>query len=69
MQRCAAGVGLDPAAYDGHSLRSGFPTSVAEAGAAIFKMMEVSRRKSIDVMRGYVRPANLFPEHAGAAFL
>ena len=33
-------VGLDPAAYSGHSLRSGFLTSAAEAGASIFKMME-----------------------------
>jgi hypothetical protein len=32
-------------------------------------MMEVSRHKSVDTLRGYVRRANLFHEHAGAAFL
>ena len=48
----------------GHSLRSGFLTSAAEAGAS-----EVSRHKSVDVLRGYVRHADLFKEHAGAAFL
>jgi hypothetical protein len=39
------------------------------AGASVFKMMEVSRHKSVDVLRGYVRRADLFKEHAGAAFL
>jgi site-specific recombinase XerD len=38
-QRIAA-VGLDPAAYSGHSLRSGFLTSAAEAGAALNVVME-----------------------------
>ena len=41
----------------------------AEAGASIWKLSEVSRRKSMDVLRGYVRRVDLFREHAGAAFL
>jgi hypothetical protein len=49
VERYAARVGLDPAAYVGHCLRSGFGTSAAEAGASMFKMMEVSRHKSVDV--------------------
>ena len=32
-------------------------------------MMEVSRHKSVDTLRGYVRRVDLFKEHAGAAFL
>jgi hypothetical protein len=28
----------------------------------VFKMMEVSRHKSVDVLRGYVRHADLFKE-------
>jgi hypothetical protein len=32
-------------------------------------MMEVSRHRSVDVLRGYVRRVDLFKEHAGAAFL
>ena len=67
-QRIAA-VGLDPATYSGHSLRSGFLTSAAEAGASLFKLTEVSRHKSLDTLRGYVRRVDLFKEHAGAAFL
>jgi hypothetical protein len=61
--------GLDPALFAAHSLRSGFLTSGAEAGASVFKLMEVSRHKSVDTLRGYVRRADLFKDHAGAAFL
>ena len=53
----------------GHSLRAGFLTSAAESGASVLKMVEVSRHKSIDMLRTYVRRADLFREHAGAAFL
>jgi integrase len=62
-------AGLEPAAFAGHSLRAGFLTSAAEHGASIFKMMEVSRHKSVDVLRGYIRRVELFKEHAGAGFL
>jgi len=62
-------AGLDPDAYAGHSLRAGFLTTAAEHGASVFKMMEVSRHKSVDTLRGYVRRADLFRDHAGAGFL
>ena len=65
----AGRVGLDPAEFGGHSLRAGFLTSAAEAGASVFKMMEVSRHKSLETVKGYVRMAELFKDHAGAAFL
>jgi integrase len=52
VKRYARRVGLDPAAYSGHSLRAGFLTSAAEAGASIFKLSEVSRHKSLDTLRG-----------------
>jgi site-specific recombinase XerD len=69
VKRCAKRVGLDDGAYSGHSLRSGFLTSAAETGASIWKLSEVSRHKSLDTLRGYVRRVDLFKEHAGAAFL
>jgi hypothetical protein len=31
--------------------------------------VEVSRHKSVDTLRGYVRRAELFKDHAGGAFL
>jgi integrase len=69
VKRYAKRVGLDAAGYSGHSLRSGFLTSAAESGASIWKLGEVSRHKSLDTLRGYVRRVDLFKEHAGAAFL
>ena len=62
-------AGFDPAIFSGHSLRSGFLTSAAGNGASIFKMMDVSRHKSVDTLRGYVRDAELFKDHAGAGLL
>jgi site-specific recombinase XerD len=65
----AAAVGLAAEDFAGHSLRAGFLTSGAEAGASIFKLMEVSRHKSVDTLCGYVRRAELFKDHAGSGFL
>jgi site-specific recombinase XerD len=65
----AGRVGLDPALFAGHSLRAGFLTSAAKRGASIFKMMDVSRHRSVDVLRGYVRDAEIFKDHAGAGLL
>ena len=62
-------TGLDAKAFSAHSLRSGFLTSAAANGASIFKMMDVSRHKSIDTLRAYVRDAELFTDHAGAGLL
>jgi hypothetical protein len=44
-------------------------TSAAKRGASIFKMMDVSRHKSVDTLRGYVRDAELFQDHPGAGLL
>jgi hypothetical protein len=47
-------------------LRAGFLTSAARRGASVFKMRDVSRHKSMDVLQAYVRDADLFRDHAGA---
>jgi site-specific recombinase XerD len=65
----AARAGFDAGTYSGHSLRSGFLTSAAAKGASIFKMMDQSGHKSVDTLRGYVRDAELFKDHAGAGLL
>jgi integrase len=62
-------VGLDAATVGAHSLRSGFLTSAARRGASVFKMRDVSRHKSMDVLQVYVRDADLFRDHAGAGLL
>jgi hypothetical protein len=62
-------IDLDAAAFSAHSLRVGFLTCAAEHGASVFKMMEVSRHKSVEPLRRYVRQAELFKDHAGTGFL
>ena len=69
IKRYAKQTGLDAKSFSAHSLRSGFLTSAAANGASIFKMMDVSRHKSIDTLRAYVRDAELFTDHAGAGLL
>ena len=69
VKRYAEQAGFDPAQFAGHSLRAGFLTSAAENGASLFKMMDVSRHKSVDTLRGYVRRAEEFENHAGAGLL
>jgi len=65
----AGRAGFDASTYSGHSLRAGFLTSAAGNGASIFKMMDVSRHRSVETLRGYVRDAELFKDHAGAGLL
>jgi site-specific recombinase XerD len=62
-------AGYDPADFSGHSLRSGFLTSAAARGASIFKLIEVSRHKSVDTLRGYIRKVEIFENHAGEGLL
>jgi site-specific recombinase XerD len=65
----ARAAGLDDQQFSGHSLRSGFLTSAAANGANLFRMMDVSRHRSINSVRGYVRKAQQFEDHAGSAFM
>jgi hypothetical protein len=53
---------FDPGAFSGHSLRTGFVTSAVAHGASLFKMMDVSRQRSVDTPRAYVRDADAFQE-------
>lgn len=69
VQARVAAVGLDPEQFAGHSLRAGFLTAAARAGASIFQMQQQSRHKSVQVLSAYVRSAHLFEEHAGRDFL
>ncbi len=65
----AGKLGLNGADFGAHSLRAGFLTSAARRGASVFKMRDVSRHKSMDVLQSYVRDADLFRDHAGAGLL
>jgi integrase len=69
VKKHAAKLGLNPKEFGAHSLRAGFATSSAARGANLFKIMSITRHKSVDTLRGYVRDADLFKDHAGAGLL
>jgi hypothetical protein len=69
VQARAAAAGYAAADFAGHSLRAGFLTAAARSGASVFKMREVSRHRSMQVLADYVRDAELFRDHAGDGFL
>jgi site-specific recombinase XerD len=52
IKKLAARAELIANQYAGHSLRSGFLTSAAQARASSFKMQAQSRHKSLDVLSG-----------------
>jgi len=53
-------AGIDSKNYSGHSLRSGFATSAAESGAEERSIMTMTGHKSTEMVRRYIREANLF---------
>jgi integrase len=69
VKNYASKAGLVVDDFSGHSLRAGFITSGAQAGADLFKLMEVSRHKKPETIMGYVRESKLFENHAGQKFL
>jgi len=57
-------AGIDNKSYSGHSLRSGFATSAAESGAEERNIMAMTGHKSTEMVRRYIREANLFKNNA-----
>ena len=57
-------IGIDNKNYSGHSLRSGFATSAAESGAEERSIMAMTGHKSTEMVRRYIKEANLFKNNA-----
>ncbi len=57
-------TGINSINYSGHSLRSGFATSAAEAGAEERSIMAMTGHKSTEMVRRYIKEANLFKNNA-----
>ena len=57
-------AGIDSKNYSGHSLRSGFATSAAESGAEERTIMAMTGHKSTEMVRRYIKEANLFKNNA-----
>ena len=57
-------TGIDSKNYSGHSLRSGFATSAAESGVEERSIMAMTGHKSTEMVRRYIKEANLFKNNA-----
>jgi len=57
-------AGIDSTNFSGHSLRSGFATSAAESGVEERSIMAMTGHKSTEMVRRYIKDANLFKNNA-----
>ncbi|MDC1002970.1 site-specific integrase [Candidatus Pelagibacter sp.] len=57
-------AGIDSENFSGHSLRSGFATSAAESGVEERNIMAMTGHKSTEMVRRYIKEANLFKNNA-----
>ena len=64
IKKYAGLAGLDSEKYAGHSLRSGFATSTAESGAEERAIMAMTGHKTTQMVRRYIKEANLFKNNA-----
>ena len=64
IKKYAGLAGLDEKKYSGHSLRSGFATSTAELGAEERSIMAMTGHKTTQMVRRYIKEANLFKNNA-----
>jgi len=64
IKKYAQIAGLDPTKYAGHSLRSGFATTAAEFGAEERNIMTMTGHKTTQMVRRYIKEANLFKNNA-----
>jgi site-specific recombinase XerD len=64
IKKYANYAGLNAHRYAGHSLRSGFATSTAESGAEERNIMAMTGHKSTEMVRRYIKEANLFKNNA-----
>jgi site-specific recombinase XerD len=64
VKRLAAAAGLDASRYGGHSLRAGLATAAAIAGVDERKIMAQTGHKSVEMVRRYIRDADLFRDNA-----
>jgi integrase len=63
VKRCLQLIGVDPADYGAHSLRSGMITASAEAGADASAIMGRTGHRSLQTLIGYIRPAQAFSQN------
>ena len=64
IKDCLRLAGIENQNFSGHSLRSGFATVAAESGADERSIMAMTGHKTTQMVRRYIREANLFKNNA-----
>ena len=64
IKECLKFAGIENKNFSGHSLRSGFATVAAESGADERSIMAMTGHKTTQMVRRYIREANIFKNNA-----
>ena len=64
IKDCLKLAGIENKNFSGHSLRSGFATVAAESGADERSIMDMTGHKTTQMVRRYIREANIFKNNA-----
>ena len=64
LKKYLSEAGIENKNYSGHSLRSGFATVSAESGADERSIMAMTGHKTTQMVRRYIKEANLFKNNA-----
>ena len=64
LKKHLSNAGIENQNYSGHSLRSGFATVTAESGADERSIMAMTGHKTTQMVRRYIKEANLFKYNA-----
>ena len=64
LKKYLSRAGIENQNYSGHSLRSGFATVSAESGADERSIMAMTGHKTTQMVRRYIKEANLFKNNA-----
>jgi integrase len=62
-------AGIDPTSYSGHSLRAGFATSAAQAGAPAWRIRKQTGHTSDAMLGRYIRIGRLFADNVAQVLL
>ena len=65
VKRAVSKAGLDPVLFGGHSLRRGFASETARAGASERDIAKTTGHASMQVLRGYIEEGQIFECAAG----
>ncbi len=69
VQTRVKAAGVDPQGYSGHSLRSGFATSAAQAGVSSWKIRQQTGHASDAMLSRYIKTCEMFLDNAVGALL